>query len=237
LKRYHLVPSIGREHKYAGRLKTFSADDERFLLHRFRRRTYPYEQRLLSAGETLFLARHCGLPTRLLDWTANALIGLYFATSENAGEDGMLWAFSRRENSPLLDPFDLATAREEMELLKRYPIDRTAAKPGGTTREAVKTVDPFYNSPRIVAQDGAFTFHSNPWRPLENYQDVQFREDKLDIAGLYRWLVPSKDKEYLIAQLSGMGITHRTVYPDLDGIARSLWETEVLWRGKKPGAP
>ena len=32
-----------------------------------------------------------------------------------------------------------------------------------------------------------------------------------------------------LRELSGLGITRRTAFPDLDGVARSLWETQVLW--------
>jgi hypothetical protein len=88
-----------------------------------------------------------------------------------------------------------------------------------------------YNSPRLLAQDGAFTFHSNPWKSLESYADEQvvFADEDLDIAKLYWWHIPAKYKINIIKELSGLGITHRSVYPDLDGVARSLLETEVLW--------
>jgi len=228
--RYELLPSIGREQRYGGKIKKFEPDDEIFLLRRFRRRAYPYEKRVTDIWEALFLARHYGLPTRLLDWTANALFGLYFASVGKLSEDGALWAITRVKGNVGLDVFRVPSKSDEESLFKMYKRDNRTRR----TEEAVKIVDPIYNSPRIVAQDGAFTFHSNPWRPLESYVGVQFSRVNLDVNALYRWKIRAIDKPTIIAQLSGLGITHRILYPDLDGIARSLWETDVLWTRKIP---
>lgn len=227
-----LLPTIGRLHEYGGRSKTFSIDDEREILHRFRRRAYAYDGGLVKAGEALFLARHYGLPTRLLDWTANALFGIYFATVEKPTCNGSIWTIRRVRGKKDLDAFKLAKISSEEKVFKLYGVDDKPKRRGGLTADGVKIVHPFYNSPRIVAQDGAFTFHSNPRRPLESYNGVYFQPDNLDILTLYRWRIRAKRKPEIVAQLSGLGITHRIVFPDLDGIARSIWETEVLWRGK-----
>jgi hypothetical protein len=40
----------------------------------------------------LCVMQHYGAPTRLLDWTENALVGLYFAVSSHPSDDGELWA-------------------------------------------------------------------------------------------------------------------------------------------------
>jgi hypothetical protein len=46
-----------------------------------------------------FLMRHFGAPTRLLDWSEGALIGLYFAVRDNPGYyDAAVW---------VLDPYEL----------------------------------------------------------------------------------------------------------------------------------
>jgi hypothetical protein len=94
----------------------------------------------------------------------------------------------------------------------------------------LKIIYPFYNSPRVVAQDGAFTVHSDPWTPIEDYADMDFDCTSLDLEAFYFWCIPADDKVRIIKELSSLGITERTVFPDLDGLAKSLWETEVLWK-------
>src|SRR5262245_24885245 len=55
----------------------------------------------------LFLARHAGVPTRLLDWTEGALIGLHFALQENEKEP-VVWMLNPLEMNRLSTPSDPA---------------------------------------------------------------------------------------------------------------------------------
>lgn len=214
---YLLVPTIGRKARYAGRVKTFDANAEQQLLHRFRRRAFPHDRRVEKAGYALFLARHHGLPTRVLDWTANVLYAMYFACSENGDQDGAIWAFRQRSYANILDAFDVVEYRE--------------AKLSAPNPPRVKIVHPVFNSERLIAQEGGFTLHSDPWTPLESLAGREFEIEDIDIENLYQWKVPADHKSNIIRELSGLGVSHRSAFPDLDGIAKSIWETEVLWNG------
>ena len=226
-----LIPSIGRPLKYLGKEVTLTQEQEVLLLHRFRRRAYPLVGRAMTAGEAIFLARHHGLPTRLLDWTANALFALYFACAENEECKGTVWAMLPRLESRDIDAFVLAALEDEKKLFSSCAWAEQGSCDAACPPDeyALKIVHPFYNSPRLLAQDGAFTWHSNPWKSIESYAGEPFAPKNLDLERLYKWHVPSEAKLAVMKELSGLGITRRTVFPDLDGVAESLWETEVLW--------
>jgi len=151
-------------HEYGRKKKTLSSDDERYLLHRFRRRAYPHLGRVVTAGEALFLARHYKLPTRLLDWTANALCALYFACVGNLEKPAKVWAMHRPpDGGNDIDPFEFALW-DEKAVFKFL---------GPPSPNYLKIIYPFYNSPRLVAQDGAFTIHSDPWTSVNGWQDLR----------------------------------------------------------------
>ncbi|MFO0524084.1 MAG: FRG domain-containing protein [bacterium] len=78
---YHgkLQPTVGREQSFLGEKVTLNPRQEKRLLHQFRRYAHAEWERKLDEWEALFLARHHGLPVRIMDWTANPLVALYFA--------------------------------------------------------------------------------------------------------------------------------------------------------------
>ena len=219
-----LMPSIGRRQHYAGKSVTFTEKQERSLLKRFRRYAYENFKRVPTEWETLFLARHHGLPTRLLDWTSNPLVALYFAASHQSDEvarsapggrerkldvDGTVWAISRRE-------IDLDS------------IDVLVEGPSPLDVRGIRVVYPVNPSPRITAQSGVFTLHGDPWADLVKCAGKAYARNQLDIDQLKRWTVPAANKTDIILDLERVAINSRTLFPDLDGLARGLWETEVI---------
>lgn len=249
--RNHLVPTIGRDLSYfgmKGRKPNNLNETEWQLLHRFRRRAHQHLGQQFTAGESLFIARHYELPCRLLDWTANPLFALFFACQANAGPvkdnggtDGAVYVICRRQGSFNIDAFSLLKVENEQDLLElrnvRFVNDAGQEAPQeeeGLNGPCIKLIHPYYDSPRLRAQDGVFTWHSPPTLDMRDaaLQQREFDHLQLDIESLDALLVPRASKENILMELARLGITRRLVYPELDGIAKSLAETEFLFKMK-----
>ena len=222
---YKLVPTIGRPHRYGGKTFTFDKDDDRGILHRFRRHAYEYAGRELSEWEAMFVARHYGLPVRIMDWTANPYAALYFACDwreDTSPPDAKIWMLvpvdDRHIGGKKLDVFDK----------KRGPFDV----------KGIQLVYPMVVASRINAQSAYFTIQNDPRTPLEDLGGKYYPDDQLHILELHEFIVPGEVRFKRLGDLSRFGVTQRTLFPDYGGLAQGLLDADVLRWGSAnaPGA-
>lgn len=210
-----LRPTIGRKLPYA-KMTTQGYDPslEGRLLHQFRRYARALPGGHVDERELLFLARHHGLPVRLLDWTSNPLVALYHACadSEKIRKPGAIWMILRRDHPKREDYYDVYDSNA-------LPILKL---------RGVRIIYAPYVSPRILAQSGHFTTQDNPAMNLEDYEPSNYGPTEFDFEKVQKWQIPADKKVEFIFQLQRCGINERALFPDLDGIVRSIVRTEVL---------
>lgn len=207
LYRYPLRPNVGRG--------DWHPETERNYLHRFRRRTHNYYDRVLSEWETMFLARHYVLPTRLLDWTANPLVALYFACKDSvvkSNNHGCVWALVRQPE----EAFDLNVFDQPPWRPYKRDEDFEFAIAG------IKLIYPFNVTPRITAQGCIFTIQEMPNISLHEYPFESLKRADFDIFHLRRWKVPGGVKKECREQLAYLDITQRSLFPDVQGLAEGI---------------
>ncbi|WP_456403834.1 FRG domain-containing protein [Hydrogenimonas sp.] len=92
---WELKPKIDREQYRSIRTKLPRIEHEKILLEEFKKRSSPYLKTIpQNDWEWLILGQHHGLATRLLDWTKNPLVALFFAIyNSNLKEDAAFIAY------------------------------------------------------------------------------------------------------------------------------------------------
>lgn len=249
-----LRPAIGRKPKFCGEYPEFNLESEVNLLHRFRRWAYLETKQPIGEWEALFLGRHHLLPVRLLDWTSNPLFALYFACEYKKETDGdaAVWTIIKDDS---INDIDILKDEQEQNIREddknyyhcweKLPITDDKKErffnenrensldrlPNPLRLTGVRILYPFYATPRMNAQQSFFTIQDNPWMPLEDYGICRIDDLKnksIQIKKLIRWKVPYDSRKRIIKELVRIGIHNQLLYPDLDGLAKGLWQIEVV---------
>lgn len=202
---------------------------------------------LSSTFQTLVKMQHYGLPTRLLDLTANPLIALYFACDpfEVASQSGEVVAFAiptrevkyydsdtvsvianiaRRPNDFEVPAADLSHKAFNEQKAIRYLLHEIKQEKPYFEPEiqrghlgTVVCVRPKLENPRIIRQDGAFLLFG-----VNVSKSEQAHVPQEYIASGLRILVIGSEKTRIRSQLESLGISKSTVYPEIDRVSEFL---------------
>ncbi len=213
-----------------------SMKKERELLQRFIRESSAWlsTDRPNDFVEWYYLAQHHGVPTRLLDWTCDPLVALWFAVAGDDDQDGYIYTYDISGSKPIIDFVgrvgDIETGYfpigpEEWEKLVVKAI--LSGEKYGTTTEVVPIFPRVYNS-RQSRQSSFFTLHV-PYRFLENHfwSERAYPEDinhnVLALHSEHKFCIQGRDKALFRRYLTRMGRHLWSIFPDMDHLGAGLF--------------
>ena len=195
------------------------AELERHLLRNFRKYAHS-DTRNETFWDWLALAKHHGLPTRVLDWTHSPYVALHFATAtpEWYDRDGVIWAIDYVRAAEHLPPSLRSILEEEgANSFTTGMVERAATtlqELDGLAEDGpfVLFLEPPSLDERIVNQYALFSLMSSPDAQLDDWLQAR--------AGLARRIVvPAELKWEVRDKLDQANVTERVLFPGLDGIA------------------
>jgi len=220
------------------KIAEFDEKEENYLLQSFRRKAEGLANVPPRQGHTdlwLFLAQHYGLPTRLLDWTEGALHALYFAINR-AKKDPKIYMLNPHNLNELagmsLDQLNyplswikggrlyIALAWQHRKLKECYEKELKLQNIKINVPIAFPAT---YQDHRMFAQRSCFTIHGISLKPL---QDILSNEAIVLSDYLIEYEIEIDAKSSLLNELSILGISATTVFPDLEHLAKDL-KTDV----------
>lgn len=212
---YELLPSaLRKENKIS----------EKDLTHEFMLKSRIENISLTKYKEWLFIMQHHGVPTRMLDWSESCLVALYFALYELKKEKDVII------NNPavwMLNPLFLNSKSLgwdkfpsfEGELNEKVESNCRLAfkdKKDDSFTEFPIAIKSQWIDDRMVAQKSCFTIHGNNKIAIEDIDENE------NCRILTKYLIDKDKRDLLLEQLKLCGITHYSIYPDLDGLAKEI---------------
>ena len=218
-ERWPLYSSLSRY------LRAFTVDrrawpeQESRILRVFKRKAHQFVDQPPDANDDfqwLALMQHHGAPTRLIDFTWSPYVAAFFAL-ERTVADGVVWAMNKTRIDRSRPPQPVRTDPRVPGNFSRYFLKGT--------RRFIWMGEPHTMNSRLIAQSGTFAVPGVLDLPVE---EILSDRDQDNI--LAKIVLTNVVREVAMRELYRMNITYATLFPDLDGLAKSLaYELEFHW--------
>ena len=225
--RWKLESTLARRFKSTGIHPRAWPEQERRILRIFKRKAHLFLDHIPDDKDSfrwLGMMQHHGAPTRLLDFTWSFYVAAFFAL-EGATSDAAIWAVNL---NALYEPLKLAGRRSKVshdDLIpkiegnyERYFLDNKFS--------FAVYGEPTIMNQRLIAQSGTFIIPSTLSEPVENILSHYSHPKPL----IKYVLATRKLRAIAMRKLYSMNVTYYTLFPGLDGLARSMgFESEYNW--------
>lgn len=224
--RWPLSSTLARHIAIAGVCEDAWPRQEERIRRIFERKCHLYLQDPPQGDELEWLAlmQHHGAPTRLLDFTWSPYVAAFFAL-ERATEEAAVWAI----NLPLLWSIQERHRIDGVRVHEADPRDAEAFREFYLTgRHAfLWQGDPFRMPQRVIAQSGTFVVSGHLGLTVEEIVERYPGSGELLVQFVFD---TGRLREEAMASLYTMNVTQATLFPGLDGLARSMaYEFEYSW--------
>jgi hypothetical protein len=190
-----------------------------------------------------FLMQHYGAPTRLLDWTVNPLIALYFSVREDNDANRAVWVvdpwrWNRAHVKGLYGPALAGWEETAPYLLDLEDAFDTDIDENQTSRKWPIAIEPSHIDRRIAAQGSKFVLFGNKKDMTNSPAINRKRGGGGKHAVLDKIQVPNGIAEKLRMELYEIGISERAMFPDLEGLGKHIaweWKSRQVTAGAKKG--
>ena len=226
--KFKLLPSLYRLKK--GTFEEHLTTEFSMKEHFERRKGMIGTPTMSSRIEEMFFLQHYGIKTRLLDWSENPLIALFFALQDHTKllklgatpASATVWVlnpytWNKKSLAHISHPgFPLSYTNINVSLL--CPPEQPPPAKLSQMHSDPLAVLGIANNPRIIAQSGTFVLFGKTIASLE----VIFDDGTYPVGTLLAIDIPTMHVSAMLDNLQQIGFTESIAYPDIEGVAMEI---------------